>query len=262
MKPLVKDFFREIEKRYDSRLRQFRVKDCRLANLVYQMLNPVEVSWLFAEPQAGTTAFFIKMLEEYCHYGLPVLFSSSKIDRVEFVSRLTASYTKLPLSTIQRGSLSQKHFPTLITCGSHLQEQEIFFSNEHNLDSLKVQQKMRLWKNKEKRRGIFLYDDYCEMEEIDIPKLEGLRNHLKKTAIDCNVPIIAHVKINSMQDFFNKIKPCQNMNRFSRLHKAGANIFLAKNLSSVDALFLSETIGWKNVCFTRLHDTETLDYFL
>ena len=168
MYPLVREFFRVIEKRYDLRPKQYRERDCRLANLTYKMLKPGEVSWLFAEPQAGTTAFFIKLLEEYCQYGLPVLFASSKIDRVEFISRMAASYTGFPLSTIQRGGFSQKHFPTLITCAGHLREQEIFFSNEHDLDSLKVQQKMRLWKNKEKRRGIFLFDDYCEMEEIDI----------------------------------------------------------------------------------------------
>lgn len=79
MRPLFTDWFRVIEKRYESRSKQYAKSPCLLAKRLTASLNPGEVAFLFAEPQTGSTALLLKILEEYQSSDFLLCFHPQKL---------------------------------------------------------------------------------------------------------------------------------------------------------------------------------------
>ena len=84
---------------------------------------------------------------------------------------------------------------------------------------------------KKKERGLFVFDDYLDMDTLDMDTLDGSRLYeegkkLQRIAAECDVPIIATVRLPSMDNFYQSLKPCSGSLLFDELEKMGAILSL------------------------------------
>lgn len=236
---LRKDFFKIIEKKYDERPEKYSKGSNLLAKYSNKLIKPGEVALLFSEPGSGSTNLLIKLMEEYLRQERPLLFSSPTLDRLDVISRIISKGTNIPINRLYSGNIYGDDWPNLVKMAGQLRKSEIYFSDGHWFDAFELEDMMTLWKDNEKQRGIFIFDDCCEIESMSLNNLEHLRQKIKKSIFDCHVPVIANVKVESVKDLYQNIRQYHHDGNLPFLLKSGTLIFYMKQPELAEVVFMS-----------------------
>ena len=225
-KSLLKDWFKMTEKKYESALTMAGTRSFYLGYKIRDLLKPGDVSFLFSAPKVGATAILMKIIEEYNEAEFPILYVNSEMERTEFITRLLASHTGLPLTSLRRATLYEDDWAKLTMRAAALLEDYIYFSNDYQVDYMSLCRNKWLYLNGKKERGLVVFDNYLEMDALDGSRLQSEGKKLRKIAIECDVPIIATVRLPSMDNFYQSLKPCSGSPLFDDLEKMGAILSL------------------------------------
>ena len=236
---LLKDFFKIIEKNYEERPQKYSKGSDLLAKYSNKWIKPDEVALLFSDPGSGSTNLLIKLMEEYIQQERPLLFSSPTLDRLNVVSRIIAKGANIPINRLLSGNIYEDEWPKLVQMAGKLQNGEIYFSDGHWFDAFELEDMMTLWEDNDDQRGIFIFDDCCEIEPMSLNSLEHLRQKIKKSIFDCHVPVIANVKVESVDDLYQSIRQHHYSGQLPFLLKSGTLIFYTKQPELAKVVFMS-----------------------
>ena len=156
-KDILKDWFKMTEKKYESALTMAGTRSFHLGYKIRDSLKPGDVSFLFSAPKMGATAILLKIIEEYNEAEFPILYVNSEMERTEFITRLLASHTGLPLAYLRRATLYEDDWAKLTMCGASILEDFIYFSTDYQVDQLSLQRGMGLYLNEKKRKRIVCF---------------------------------------------------------------------------------------------------------
>lgn len=236
---LLNEFFKIIERKYEERPQKYSRGTDLLAKYSNKWIDPGEVALFFSEPGSGSTNLLIKLMEEYVQQNRPLLFSSPTLDRLNVVSKIIAKGANIPIKRLLVGDLCEEEWPKIVKMAMQLQEGEIYFSDGHWFDAFELEDMMTLWEDDEKQRGIFIFDDCCEIESISLNNLEHLKQKIKKSIFDCHVPVIANVKVESVDDLYQNIRQHHYNGQLPFLLKSGTLIFYSKQPELAKVVFMS-----------------------
>ena len=226
VKDILSDWFKMTEKKYESALVPAGIHSFYLGHKIHQSIKPGMVSFLFSAPKMGATAILLKIVEEYNEGGYPILYVNPEMERTEFITRLAASCTGFPLSTLRGASFNEDDWAKLTVFADSINQEFIYFLNGYQVDDLDLKWNRELWLNKNTERGLFVFDNYLDMESLDGNSIQVEGAKLQKIASECDVPIIATVRLSSMDDFYQRLKPCTGSLLFDELEKMGAILSL------------------------------------
>ena len=92
-----------------------------------------------------------------------------------------------------------------------------------------------MWLSKKTEQGLFVFDNYLDMDAPDEGRLQAEGKKLQKIAAECDVPIVATVRLPSMDDFYQRLKPCSVPLLFDELQEMSAILSLS-------------SVGHKKIC--------------
>ncbi|MFO7578005.1 MAG: DnaB-like helicase C-terminal domain-containing protein [Pelovirga sp.] len=196
MRPLLKEWFRGLERRYEERPRQYSQPPAVIRGYFDDLFQGGDVVFLYARPQTGATALLLKLLLEFYKAERPVLYASSRVAPMNFMTRLMAAVTGVPLSRLAVGQLFQSDFCDLTKRAAGLTDSNIYHAVHYEMDPLEVSQKMRLWRYQQNNhRGLMLYDDYADQSHKDSVALERNIDSLKLLAQQTHTLLVVLVKL-------------------------------------------------------------------
>ena len=196
MKPLLKEWCRGLERRYDEHPRQFEHPPAVIRGYFDDLFQGGDVIFLYARPQTGATALLLKLLLEFYKAERPVLYASSRVDPMNFMTRLIAAATGIPLSRLAVGQLFGSDWCNLTKHAAGLIDSNIYHAVHHEMDPLEISKKMRLWRYQQNNHcGLLLYDDYAGQSLTDFVDVEQNIDSLKSLAQETNTLLVVLVKL-------------------------------------------------------------------
>lgn len=196
MKPLLREWFRGLERRYEDYPRQFEQPPTVIRGFFDDLFQGGDVVFLYARPQTGATALLLKLLLEFYKAERPVLYASSRVDPMNFMTRFMAAATGVPLSRLAVGQLFGSDFCDLTKHAAGLTDSNIYHAVHYEMDPFEVSQKMRLWRYQQNNhRGLLLYDDYVDQSLTDSVDVERNIDSLKSLAQETNTILVVLVKL-------------------------------------------------------------------
>ena len=239
IKSFIDDCLQHIDKKHEERSGKYSKGSELLAKYTNKWIRPGDVALLFSESGSGSTNLLTKLMEEYVQQERPLLFSSPTLDRLNVVSRIIAKGANIPIKRLLAGNIYEDEWPKIVRMALQLQEGEIYFSDGHWFDAFELEDMMTLWEDNEKQRGIFIFDDCCEIEPMSLNNLEHLRQKIKKSIFDCHVPVIANIKVESVDDLYQDIRQHHYRGQLPFLLKSGTLIFYKKQPELAKVVFMS-----------------------
>jgi replicative DNA helicase len=142
------------------------------------------------------TALLLKLLLEFSGSERPVLYASSLMDPMKFMTRLIADMTGIPLARLMDGQLFGNDWCNLTKYVGRLLDGNIFHASHHLMDALELGQKMRLWRYQQNgHRGLLLYDDYADLSITDPGDFEQNIADIKFLAKETNTLLLVTVRL-------------------------------------------------------------------
>lgn len=201
MRPMLNEWFRGLERRYEEYPRQFDQPPAVIRGYCDDLYIGGDVVILYARPQTGATALLMKLLLEFYEAERPVLYASSHVDTMNFMSRLMAAATGIPLARLVAGQLFTRDFATLTKCAAGLIDSTIFHGGSFEMDPLEISQKMRLWRYQQSNhRGLLLYDDFADDSISNSEDFERNIADLKFLAQETNTLLVVTVKLGAVSE--------------------------------------------------------------
>ena len=166
-------------------------------------LHPGEMVVIAARPSMGKTAFAMNIAEHVAIKGKhPVAVFSLEMSSQQLVQRLLCSNARVNLGNINKGFLSDRDFPNLMTAASRLGESQIYIDDTAGLSILELRAKARRFKQKYDIKLIVI--DYLQLlrstsrRAQDNRQLEiaEISNGIKALAKELKVPIIVLAQLN------------------------------------------------------------------
>ncbi|MBW6510412.1 MAG: DnaB-like helicase C-terminal domain-containing protein [Desulfuromonadales bacterium] len=196
MKSILKEWFRGLEHRYEERPRQYQQPPTVIRGYFDELFLGGDVVFLYAHPQIGATALLLKLLLEFSESERPVLYASSRTDPMNFMTRLMAAATGVPLSRLAAGQLFSSDFCHLTKYAASLFDTNIFHAVHYEMDPLEISQKMRLWRYQHNNhRGLLLYDDYADLSISGPGDFERNIADLKSLAQETSTLLVVSVRL-------------------------------------------------------------------
>ena len=203
LRDIVKDAFKELEKRFENQGQLTGVPSGFVdLDKITQGFQKSDLIIVACRPGMGKTSFSLGVTRHAAtHTKAPVVFFSLEMAKEQIVSRLLAAEGKVDSTKLRTGKLSEQDWDRLTRGAGRLSEAPIYIDDTPSLTVLEMRSKARKIKSELGEIGLIVVDylqimgatnknDHREKVIADISR------SLKALAKELNVPVLALSQLN------------------------------------------------------------------
>ncbi len=203
VRDIVKDAFKELEKRFENQGQMTGVASGYIdLDKITQGFQRSDLIIVACRPGMGKTSFSLGVTRHAAtHVKAPVVFFSLEMAKEQIVSRLLAAEGKVDSTRLRTGKLTEQDWDRLTRGAGRLSEAPIYIDDTPALTVLEMRSKARKLKSELGEIGIIIVD-YLQImgatnkNDNREKVIADISRSLKALAKELNVPVIALSQLN------------------------------------------------------------------
>lgn len=203
VRDVVKDAFRELEKRFENQGQMTGVASGYInLDKITQGFQKSDLIIVACRPGMGKTSFSLGVARHAAtHVKAPVVFFSLEMAKEQIVSRLLAAEGKVDSTRLRTGKLTEQDWDRLTRGAGRLSESPIYIDDTPALTVLEMRSKARKLKSELGELGLIIVD-YLQImgatnkNDNREKVIADISRSLKALAKELNVPVVALSQLN------------------------------------------------------------------
>lgn len=203
VRDVVKDAFKELEKRFENQGQMTGVASGYIdLDKITQGFQKSDLIIVACRPGMGKTSFSLGVTRHAAtHVKAPVVFFSLEMAKEQIVSRLLAAEGKVDSTRLRTGKLTEQDWDRLTRGAGRLSESPIYIDDTPALTVLEMRSKARKLKSELGELGIIIVD-YLQImgatnkNDNREKVIADISRSLKALAKELNVPVVALSQLN------------------------------------------------------------------